>query len=338
MKRAGKRFEIACYKNKILNWRNGVEKDIDEVLQIDRIFKDVVRGIYASKKDLMKAFGTDDTNEISRIILDKGKEQVSGKERELQLKNVYLDIATIVSQKCINPETNRHYPVKVIERAMRHHHFNVHSTWSAKKQALRCIAFLKEKIPLERAKMRVRIALESSVEKDVMEKFTECLASIGALSIEKEKDEEDAMYFAFDPSKYREVQKMTKEHLDVDIQILHSNDSTNTKGTNVTSEEDVPKLPTPPKLTSSVSDMIPPPSSKSSKSTATNSSTSSAAKKTKSCRTCGGSFVDIASFRAHYKTDWHRYNQKAKQKKMEILSAEKFNAISKSELECFFAA
>ena len=88
MKRAGKRFEIACYKNKILNWRNGVEKDIDEVLQIDRIFKDVVRGIYASKKDLMKAFGTDDTNEISRIILKKGKEQVSGKERELKLGNI----------------------------------------------------------------------------------------------------------------------------------------------------------------------------------------------------------------------------------------------------------
>jgi ribosome maturation protein SDO1 len=23
MKRGGKRFEIACYKNKVLNWRNG---------------------------------------------------------------------------------------------------------------------------------------------------------------------------------------------------------------------------------------------------------------------------------------------------------------------------
>lgn len=44
----GKRFEIACYKNKvavfpsfhlqIVNWRNGIEKDIDEVLQIPSIF------------------------------------------------------------------------------------------------------------------------------------------------------------------------------------------------------------------------------------------------------------------------------------------------------------
>lgn len=26
------KFEIACYKNKAINWRNGVEKDINEVI------------------------------------------------------------------------------------------------------------------------------------------------------------------------------------------------------------------------------------------------------------------------------------------------------------------
>lgn len=26
-------FEIACYRNKALNWRNGVEDDVSEVLQ-----------------------------------------------------------------------------------------------------------------------------------------------------------------------------------------------------------------------------------------------------------------------------------------------------------------
>jgi len=41
LRKAGKRFEIACYKNMALNWRSGVETDIDEVLQIDRIFTNV---------------------------------------------------------------------------------------------------------------------------------------------------------------------------------------------------------------------------------------------------------------------------------------------------------
>ena len=30
----GKRFEIACYRNKVLNWRNKIETDISEVLQV----------------------------------------------------------------------------------------------------------------------------------------------------------------------------------------------------------------------------------------------------------------------------------------------------------------
>ncbi len=29
-----KNFEIACYRNKALNWRNGVEADLSEVLQM----------------------------------------------------------------------------------------------------------------------------------------------------------------------------------------------------------------------------------------------------------------------------------------------------------------
>jgi ribosome maturation protein SDO1 len=41
LKKGGKRFEIACYKNKVLNWRNGVEKDIDEVLQTTKVYENV---------------------------------------------------------------------------------------------------------------------------------------------------------------------------------------------------------------------------------------------------------------------------------------------------------
>lgn len=33
-----KHFEIACYRNKALNWRNGVEEDISEVLQTEEIY------------------------------------------------------------------------------------------------------------------------------------------------------------------------------------------------------------------------------------------------------------------------------------------------------------
>ena len=54
----GKRFEIACYRNKILNYRQKVKTDLSEVLQTERIFTNASKGKFASSKDLKKCFGT----------------------------------------------------------------------------------------------------------------------------------------------------------------------------------------------------------------------------------------------------------------------------------------
>uniref|UniRef100_A0A2K6MJD4 Ribosome maturation protein SDO1/SBDS N-terminal domain-containing protein n=1 Tax=Rhinopithecus bieti TaxID=61621 RepID=A0A2K6MJD4_RHIBE len=58
------RFQIACCKNKVVGWRSGVEKDLDEVPQTHSVFVNVSKGQVAKKEDLISAFGTDDqTNE-----------------------------------------------------------------------------------------------------------------------------------------------------------------------------------------------------------------------------------------------------------------------------------
>lgn len=44
LKKGGKRFEIACYKNKVVSWRNQVEKDLDEVLQMHVVYTNVSKG------------------------------------------------------------------------------------------------------------------------------------------------------------------------------------------------------------------------------------------------------------------------------------------------------
>lgn len=76
LKKGGKRFEIACYKNKVLDWRQGSEKDIDEVLQTTEVFQNVSKGQVAQTDDLVKAFGTSSRDAICREILSKGDLQV----------------------------------------------------------------------------------------------------------------------------------------------------------------------------------------------------------------------------------------------------------------------
>ncbi|KAG8686326.1 hypothetical protein FRC11_009118, partial [Ceratobasidium sp. 423] len=63
-KKGGKRFEIACYKNKVQEWRNGVETDLDEVLQINNVFSNVSKGQASNSEELQKAFGKTDVSEI----------------------------------------------------------------------------------------------------------------------------------------------------------------------------------------------------------------------------------------------------------------------------------
>lgn len=81
LQKGGKRFEIACYRNKVLNWRNKIETDLDEVLQIDTVFTNVSKGMLASGKDLLEAFGTSDQKAVCKEILDRGELQVSDKRR-----------------------------------------------------------------------------------------------------------------------------------------------------------------------------------------------------------------------------------------------------------------
>jgi len=67
LKKGGKRFEIACYKNKVLEWRSGVEKDLDEVLQINQVFNNVSKGQLANADEVNKAFGK---TELEKIVLE----------------------------------------------------------------------------------------------------------------------------------------------------------------------------------------------------------------------------------------------------------------------------
>lgn len=119
LKRRGKRFELACYKNKVLSWREGNEDDLDEVLQTSSIFNNVSKGILSKTKDLKDAFKTDDQDAIVLEILRKGELQVSEKERQYQAGNLFNEIAVIVSEKCVDPETKRPFSIGVIEREMR---------------------------------------------------------------------------------------------------------------------------------------------------------------------------------------------------------------------------
>lgn len=202
MKRGGKRFEIACYKNKVVSWRNKTETDLDEVLQTVNVFTNVSKGAVAKKEDLIKCFGHADIQKICIEILDKGELQISEKERQNQLESVAKDVATIVSEKCINSETKRPFPVTIIEKSMKQIGFSVNTKKNSKQQALEVIKRLKEILPIQRCMMKLRIITH----KRHKEKLKEMAAEIESESIEGDGILEIIM--SIDPGNFRPIDEL----------------------------------------------------------------------------------------------------------------------------------
>ena len=67
----GIRFEIACYKNTVVSFRAGAEKDVDNVLQTTAIYLNVSKGIVAKEADLKKAL---DSMEFSYVEVEKARD------------------------------------------------------------------------------------------------------------------------------------------------------------------------------------------------------------------------------------------------------------------------
>ncbi|KAL7752013.1 hypothetical protein RI367_002541 [Sorochytrium milnesiophthora] len=208
LKKGGKRFEIACYKNKVQEWRSGVETDLDNVLQTHSIFTNVSKGQLAKAEDLQLSFKTDVEDDICKEILKKGDLQVSDKERTQQLSNMYRDIATIIAEKCVNPQTKRPYTVTMIEKAMNDLHVSLSTTKSSKAQALEIIKEMQTKMaavmPIERAKMSVKITMPAKDGKRLKDKLMPCVGTIE----DEDWGDEYELTCLIDPGYYRVISEL----------------------------------------------------------------------------------------------------------------------------------
>ncbi|KKK25777.1 hypothetical protein ARAM_002047 [Aspergillus rambellii] len=119
LKKGKKRFELACYKNKLLEYRSGAEKDLDNVLQVPTIFLSVSKAQTAPAAELSKAFGGDTpADAIREEILRKGEVQVGERERKEIAERVEREVLDIVSGRLVDPTTKRVYTSGMISKAL----------------------------------------------------------------------------------------------------------------------------------------------------------------------------------------------------------------------------
>lgn len=160
-KKKGKKFELACYPNKVQDFRSGADTDLDNILQSRIIFTNVSKGIAGNKGDLQKVFGKVSEDEMITLILKEGDLQKATAERDAEGEQRYREICSIVAEKCVHAETGRRIPPTLIEKALKELGYVVKPGKSPKKLALDAIKLLvgSGHYPIQRAPMRICVKL-----------------------------------------------------------------------------------------------------------------------------------------------------------------------------------
>jgi ribosome maturation protein SDO1 len=320
LKKGGKKFEVAAYPNKVLSWRQGIETDLDEVLQKTTVFDNVSRGIHAKKSDMAKAFGTDDLLECCKLILAQGDVQVGEKEREMEYSSKFRDIATMVANRCVNAQTGWPFTVATIETAMKDTiHFAVNPAKPTKQQATEVIERLKEHMPITRARIHVKLSSKS-------------LDPQAALKIAGEKSEitssgDGWVGLLADPSQFKSLEQHAKS-IEGTLVILQFSEISKSKDVDL---DDMAMLNisgtgnTDARQDSTSGN----PNSTTAPTTTQSSTGTSGGGGGVRCTSCDVTFGDDRQAqRAHYKTDFHTFNVKLKATGLPTVTAIEFENMS----------
>jgi len=345
----GKRFEVACFKNKVLNWRAGTESNLDEVVQSRTIFQNVSKGQLAKHEDIVSVFGTADVDVICRIILEKGEIQVSEKERQVVQDAIFRDVCTFASERCINGKTGLPLTVSMVHGALKDAGFSIKIGESAKRQALKAIDLLCKEMPelVVRSQMRIRISSTMS-QSGILKKFLiePCSAEIeeedpceeitsSATRAQRDVEETYSVTFLCDPSQYRPIDEFVAQSLQPagNLLLLSSGVSAIKAARPMSVLESNIQSSTPqavggPGIQSTTSDTLSP--------------TKVTVHQTTGGRhiRCGCCLVELdgpVSYRKHCQSEWHGFNLKRKVKSLDAVTEQEFDDINRDIRDGFLA-
>ena len=116
----------------------------------------------------------------------------------------------MISNKCVNPETKRPYPVSIIEKAMKECHIAVKPNKTSKQQALDTIGKLKASLPIERASMKLKIVSPIKSSNKIRKYLSKQTQGVKIESEEKDGDTMVTTVLA-SPGLYRDIEQVVRD-------------------------------------------------------------------------------------------------------------------------------
>ena len=156
---AQQKFEILVDPYKAMDFKNGKMVVMEEILAYPIIYKDSKAAEAAAEKDIQKAFGTTDTLKVAAKILKEGEIQITTEQkREMTEQKRHL-IATLISKRGVNPQTNTPHPEQRILNAMQQAGANIDPFIGAELQLDKVVKAIKPIIPLKFQNVTLQIKI-----------------------------------------------------------------------------------------------------------------------------------------------------------------------------------
>ena len=114
----GNNFEILIDSNLAMQMKQGKSVSINEILAVNKIFKDAKKGLEASTEKIKQIFKTDNPAEVARIIIEKGVVPVTAEYRNSLREQKRKQVVAYFQKYAVDPQTHLPHPATRIENAM----------------------------------------------------------------------------------------------------------------------------------------------------------------------------------------------------------------------------
>ena len=117
LRKGGEIFEIVIDADLAVDFKQGKDTDIREVLKAEKIFADAKKGDFSSEIRLKELFGTTDALNIAEVILKEGEIQLTSEYREKLREEKKRKLVELIHRNAVDPRTKTPLPTSRIENA-----------------------------------------------------------------------------------------------------------------------------------------------------------------------------------------------------------------------------
>jgi len=156
---SGERFEVLVDPDLAKDLVEGADVNLEDVLVVDAIFKDVRKGDRASSDSLKKVFETEEFLVIAARVIKEGEIHLTTEQRREMLEAKRKQIVTYITRNAINPRTMTPHPPQRIENAMSEAKVHIDPFKSVEAQVGDVITGISPLLPIKIESLTVAIKL-----------------------------------------------------------------------------------------------------------------------------------------------------------------------------------